>query len=168
MRFKIIASILFFLSCTYNDNSIARNKVYYYSVSSPSDAYDLVFFLSKNLNNKRVAITNLSGQKWPFYEELAPDLDLPIDSLMPPHSFVHLLKLKEENRIEIDEYFLDIKVMMLADTLPNYELDIYKMDSEGLVLSAKSGVHYIDNINSSGSELLFDTFLKHIIRYSFK
>lgn len=167
LSFAFIFILLF--GCVSDRENIAIDKTFYFSVASPSNSSDeLVAYLIENLNNKRVAITNQSGQIWPFYKIIDPNIDLPLDSLMPPHSFVHLLKLKGENEIRDGEYFVDIKVMMLTDTLPNYELKIYKMNPEGLAFSADSGIHFIEDSSAHDRHFLYDIFIKSIIRYSFK
>lgn len=156
----------FLLGCSFEDDNIAKDKIYHFSVSSQSaTASELTAYLIENMDNKRVAITNRSGQAWPYYEIIEEDKKVLIDSLMPPHKVVHRLKAKSGQAIKNGEYYLDIKVMIIPDTLPNYELYIYKMDSMELKLSAQTGVHFIENQPSSE---LYEFFLKSLVRYSFK
>lgn len=172
MLAKIISATIFGLvifGCDATTENIAANKIYYYTVSSPSDsAANLVTFLTESLDNKRVAITNGSGLTWPFYKIIKPNEDLPLDSLMPPHDFVHLLREKGDNQIAPEEYYIDIRVMIETGSQPSYELFIYKMTPAGLELTAKTGIHHLDASSFEGKASLYDLFLKSIIRYSFK
>lgn len=169
---KIILAAFFVLlvcDCNSSREDIATNKIYYYTISSPSDSATLlVNFLKENLDNKRVAITHGSGLTWPYYKVIAPNEDLPLDSLMPPHHFAHVFKEKGNYQIEVQEYFIDIRVMIETDTLPNYELLTYKMHPTGLELNSKTGIHYPDLSRYHDEASLHDLFLKSIIRYSFK
>ncbi|HCM77539.1 MAG TPA: hypothetical protein DIS90_14240 [Cytophagales bacterium] len=168
---KLLVSIIIFgliTGCSSDDN-IAKDRIYYFTITSRSDrSTDLVDYLIKNMHNKRVAITNQSGSEWPFYEVLATTQELSLDSLMPPHYYVHLLKEKKEQEIQIGEFYIEIKVMLLPDTLANYELDIYKMDTLGLIRTAKTGIHFIEKPTITKSDSAYDILLKSIIRYSFK
>lgn len=172
MSIRIIITILvigFLSNCRTESDDFAKDKTFYYTVSSPSkNTANLIHFLNENINNKRVTITNQSGLTSPFYYVLNDDEKLPYDSLMPPHYFIHAMKKKNDNEIPPGDYFVDFKVMLEADTLPNYELTVFLMDSEGLKRTGYITRHYIDPILSADSALLYDTFLKSLIRYSFK
>ena len=169
-RILIIASLCWSIAgCSGEKDNVAKDKIYYYTVTSPVDSVsDLVHFLRKNLNNKRVAITNGSGLAWPFYKVIEPNEDLPLDSLMPPHHFVHLLREKGDNKIAPQEYYIDIRVMIETGSQPSYELFIYKMTPTGLELTAKTGIHHLNASSFEDKASLYDLFLKSIIRYSFK
>ena len=150
-------------------DEIATDRMFYYQVSSPTrNTSNLVSFVSENLNNKRVTITHQSGQDWPFYYVLDEREELPYDSLMPPHFYIHLLKKKKDEKILPGEFYVDIKIMPVADTLPNFQLHIYQMDSAGLGLTAVPRIHYLEPTQAQDSVKIYDTMLKSIIRYSFK
>ncbi len=87
---------------------------------------------------------------------------------MPPHWFVHRLISYDKEEIKSDEYLVKIYVMPVKDSIPNYSIDIFKMDSTGLTLAGKADVHYIDSTEFTSKATLFDLYLKSVIRYSFK
>ncbi|GHN00527.1 hypothetical protein WSM22_20160 [Cytophagales bacterium WSM2-2] len=121
------------------------------------------------ISNHDYTITNNSGLRWPFYKELDKDENILSDSLMPPHWFVHrMIPYKEKQIIGPEEYLVSIELMSKSDTIPNYAVEIFRMDSTGLTLSGLSGVHYIDSTEFSSNEDLSKIFLRSVIRYSFK
>ena len=78
------------------------------------------------------------------------------------------MKEKKDEKILSGEFYVDIKVMPVADTLLNFQLYIYQMDSAGLGLTAVPRIHYIEPAQAQDSVKIYDTILKSIIRYSFK
>ncbi|MEQ8302429.1 MAG: hypothetical protein RIB47_03475 [Cyclobacteriaceae bacterium] len=166
-RISQILVALIFVACNSDNDKIAVDRSFYFTITSPRDQ-DLVNYLGAQMDNQRVAITNQSGTAWPFYETIETQEQLPIDSLMPPHHFVHLLKQKANNDISLGDYYVDVKVMTKSDTLPNYDLTIYRMDSTGLEVSARTGIHYLNPRDTLDTKHLRETLLKSIIRYSFK
>ena len=130
---------------------------------------NLATYTKEQIPQKKYTITNHSGMIWPFYKELELHERIPKDSLMPPHWFVHrmiLLKMVEE--IRPDEFLVRIDVMPHADTLPNYNVRIFRKDSTGLELSGQSGIHFLDSAEFASPNNLPEVYLKSIIRYSFK
>jgi len=79
-----------------------------------------------------------------------------------------MIPKKSNQHLEINEYIVRIDLLPQPDTLPNYSLEIFRMDTTGLILSARTGIHFIDSTESKGHETLNELYLKSIIRYSFK
>lgn len=163
----ILASTL--VCCTRQEKpEIAKNRKFFFTITSPSaNDTDLIDYLVSNMENKRIAITNQSGTTWPFYEILPSDYSLPIDSLIPPHHFVHLLE-RADQTINLGEYFMEIRVMIETDTIPNYDMIIYQMDKSGLKVSTKTGFQYADYSVQFDSLPSKEILLKSILRHSFK
>ena len=129
----------------------------------------LATYIKKQIPQKKYTITNQSGMIWPFYKELELHERIPIDSLMPPHWFVHrMISFEQDREIKQDEFLVRIDVMPQGDTLPNYNVRIFRKDSTGLELSGQSGIHYLDSAEFASPNNLFEVYLKSIIRYSFK
>jgi hypothetical protein len=166
--FLIILSVLFCAACSSNQKIPERN--FYFEIQSHDPSSNqLADYLRNHISYNRYTITNQSGLEWPFYKELKPDEDIPKDSLMPPHWFLHkMIPKKSKQQLEINEYLVRIDLLPKSDTLPNYSVEIFRMDSAGLVLSARSGIHYIDSTEFSPPQGLNELYLKSIIRYSFK
>ncbi len=128
----------------------------------------LVAFLKDKIPQKKYAITNSSGVAWPFYASLNADETIAVDSLMPPHWFIHKMILKEPNSVlQGDDHLVKIELMVKPDTLLNYRVEVYEMNSTQLSLTATSGIHFMDSTKFSSAGLL-DHYLKSILRYSFK
>jgi len=163
-----ICCLLFFYACTSNHN--APERIFYCEIQShDSTSNRLSEYLTNHISNHKYTITNHSGLEWPFYKELQEDEDIPKDSLMPPHWFLHkMIPKKSNHQLKIDEYLVRIDLSPKRDTLPNYSVEIFRMDSSGLVLSADTGIHYIDSSEFTTRETLNELYLKSIIRYSFK
>jgi len=164
----IVLFLNFCCACTSNHSTPERN--FYYEIQSHDSASNqLSEYLTKHISTHKYTITNQSGLEWPFYKELQEDEDIPRDSLMPPHWFLHKMIPKKSNQLlKINEYIVRIDLSPKPDTLPNYSVEIFRMDSTGLVLSARTGIHYFDSSEFTTREALNVLYLKSIIRYSFK
>lgn len=166
--FLMLLSGIFCAACSPRHNAPERN--FYFEIHNHDRSSEgLAPYIESRIAYNKYTITNHSGLEWPFYKELKPMEDIPKDSLMPPHWFLHKMIPKKPNQqLEIDEYLVRIDLSPKPDTLPNYSVEIFRMDSTGLVLSAQTGVHYFDSTEFSTRETLNELYLKSIIRYSFK
>ena len=99
-------------SCSSAPSRNAPDRNFYFEiVKHRNDNYSaqLSDDLKRHISKHKYTITNQSGTRWPFYKELNPDEDLPKDSLMPPHWFLHrMVVMKPDQRLEIDDYFVRI------------------------------------------------------------
>jgi len=173
---------LIFLSCSETSRRAPERDYYVEIVSSQTDTFskDLTEYLATRIPQKKYTFTNGSGTSWPYYAAFELNEDVPIDSLMPPHWYVHKMTIRDcGTTLNRDDHLVRIDVMPDPDTIPNYRVEIYEMDSVGLTLSGSSGIHFIDTVaffsqshhnppEFSSRQLLYDHFLKSIIRYSFK
>jgi len=171
LKAKIIAATVaasICAACSTKNNAPERN--FYFEIHSPDHSSDqLADYIESHIAYNKYTITNGSGHKWPFYKELKPNEDIPRDSLMPPHWFLHKMIPKKSNqRLKFNEYLVRIDLRPMPDTLPNYSVDIFRQDSTGLVFSAGTGVHYIGHSEFNSREELNELYLKSIVRYSFK
>ncbi len=129
----------------------------------------LATYIKEHFPHKKYTITNHSGLTWPFYKELELDERISKDSLMPPHWFVHrMIPFEKDQEIKADEFLVRIDVQPQPDTLPNYNVRIFRKDSIGLALSGQSGIHYLDSTEFTSPNNLLEVYLKSVIRYSFK
>ena len=170
LRVLFISGIL--CRCSFAPNHNAPEKNFFFEIvihNHDNYSIQLSDYIKNHIAQNKYTITNQSGLQWPFYKELKPDEDIPRDSLMPPHWFVHRMIPKKPNQpLEIDDYLVQINLVPQPDTIPNYSVEIFRMDSAGLVLSASTGIHYVDSTEFSTPETLSDVYLKSILRYSFK
>ena len=158
------------LSCSKQAPSTPERNFYVEIKTNQDDEFNnrLVAFLKDKIPQKKYAITNRSGLAWPFYASLNTDASIALDSLMPPHWYIHKMILKEPNSVlQVEDHLVKIELMVQPDTLLNYRVEVYEMDSTQLSLTATSGIHFIDSTKFS-SVSLSDHYLKSILRYSFK
>lgn len=126
-------------------------------------------FLKSEIPKKKYTVTNQSGISWPYYAAIELDETISIDSLMPPHWFLHKMIVRENNfTLKKEDHLVRIQLMPQLDTVLNYQVDIYEMDSTALTLSATTGIHFVDSAAFLDQRSLLDHYLKSIIRYSFK
>lgn len=151
---------------------LAPDRNFYFEIIAHGEnesSKKLAAYLKGQIPKKKYTITNHSGLTWPFYKELNLDEHIPSDSLMPPHWYLHkMIPFDNSKEVMRDEFLVKIDLLPQPDTLPNYSVTIFKKDSTGLTLSAESGIHYIDSAEFTSRNSLFDTYLRSIIRYSFK
>lgn len=159
------------VACQSKGNRAPDRNFYFEVLTTRQDTLtqNLALYIKEQIPKKKYTITNHSGMVWPFYKELELDEEIPKDSLMPPHWFVHkMIPLKKSQKLVPDEFLVRIKVFPQPDTLPNYSVDIFRMDSTGLSLSGQADTHYIDSTEFSSAKSLYEVYLKSVIRYSFK
>jgi len=182
-HFVLSSFAITLLSCTsQKEQRIAPDSNYYLEIrthqSDPINT-ELAEYLTAKIPQKKYTFTNTSGKKWPYYAAFDLDQDIPIDSLMAPHSHLHKMILGDSNSLRLnDDHLVRIDIMPYPDTLLNYQVQIFEMDSTGLTLTGGSGIHFIDTVELYPSfntftkfslhDLLYDHYLKSIIRYSFK
>jgi hypothetical protein len=162
------AAICICTACSENNNAPERN--FYFEIHNHDrSSNQLAEYLESHIAYNKYTITNQSGYKWPFYKELKPNEEIAKDSLMPPHWFLHkMIPKKLDDLIKINEYLVRIDLLPKPDTLPNYSVEIFIMDSTGLVQSGLTGIHYFDSSEFTTPQTLRELYLKSILRYSFK
>ncbi len=158
-------------SCSDHTKEVPERKFYFETRTFKNNEFckDLAVFLNTRIPQQKYAITNRSGVSWPYYEILELDETISRDSLMTPHWYLHKMIFKDSNStLKRDDHLVRIDVMPYSDTIPNYRVEVYEMDSIGLTLSANSGIHFIDTTKFSSRPLWYEYYLQSIIRYSFK
>ncbi len=152
--------------------NVAPDHNYYVEISTlQNDNYNnaLVTYLIDKIPNHKYTITNQSGLHWPYYKELELNEEILLDSLMPPHEFVHKMQMRETGTgLQNGDHVVRIELMPKQDTIPNYRVNIYTMDSTALVFSASSEIHFVDTTRFPSFRELSEYYLKSIVRYSFK
>lgn len=169
--FTMILLVALTTACQSSEKYAPDRNFYFEIVTYHNDeaSIKLAEYLREQIPSRKYTITNQSGLVWPFYRALNLDEKISKDSLMPPHWYVHrMIPLKKGEQIDDDGFLVRIHVIPQPDTLPNYYVDIFRRDSTGLSLSGQSGIHYIDSTEFSSESSLYQTYLKSIIRYSFK
>lgn len=163
---------IFCCACDQSKVKIAPEIMYYFEVKCglpEPECYELKQSLEKSIPLYKYTITHQSGKKWPYYQAFETRVPVPADSLMPPHWQVHRMVLKKDGeKINQGKYLVQIDIFSVPDTIPDFNVTIYKMERSGLSLSATSGIHYVDMILKDSTLTFQDTFLKYILRYSFK
>jgi hypothetical protein len=180
MKYLFILSIAL-LSCSENSGRTPERNYYIEIRTLQGDNYNkaIAEFLRESIPQKKYTITNGSSQAWPYYFELELDENISKDSLMSPHWYIHRMILKDSSLVLTkDDYLVRIDLMPDPDTIPNYLVQIYEIDSSGYKLSATSGIHFVDTaefyshipktVHIPSHDQLYDHYLKSIIRYSFK
>ena len=165
----VVAGCLF--SCSEKSQPMPERNFYFEVKTHQNDTFTsgLAEFLKDKIPQKKYTITSQSGLTWPFYASLDLNESIAADSLMPPHWFLHKMIFRDANAVlEKDDYLVEIHLMPKIDTLANYEVKIFMMDSTGLTVSGGSGVHFVDTVEFSSRLAIYDHFMKSIIRYSFK
>jgi hypothetical protein len=170
-RIGTILLIVINVACA-SDKKYAPDRNFYFEIvnhGKDATSVKLAAYIKKQIPQKKYTITNQSGLTWPFYRELELNERISQDSLMPPHWFLHrMILLKKDQEIRPDEFLVRIDVMPQADTLPNYNVRIFRRDSTGLKLSAQTGIHFLDSAEFTSPNNLLEVYLKSVIRYTFK
>lgn len=159
------------LSCSDSVKRVPERNYYVEIKTNQNNIFnmELATFLQANIPQYKYTITYSSGQAWPYYAALHLDETIAADSLMSPHWYLHKMIMKGSNLIlKSEEHLVQIELMPQPDTIPNYQMDIFEMDSSKLMLTATTGVHFVDTTQFPTRQSLFDYYLKSIIRYSFK
>lgn len=169
--YLLLFIVLAMLSCSKSGPGTEERNYYFEISTRQSDKLNMTIadFLTHEIPKKRYTITYQSGLSWPYYAAIELDETISIDSLMPPHWFLHKMIPRENNStLKKEDHLVRIQLMQQLDTALNYQVDIYVMDSTALTLSATTGIHFVDSAEFTSRQLLFDYYLKSIIRDSFK
>lgn len=169
--YLLLFIVLAILSCSKSGSGIGERNYYFEISTQPNDKLNMAVaaFLKREIPRKKYTITKQSGLSWPYYAAIELDETISIDSLMPPHWFFHKMISRENNStLKKQDHLVKIQLMQQLDTVLNYQVDIYEMDSTALTLSATTGIHFVDSTEFPSRQLLFDYYLKAIIRDSFK
>jgi hypothetical protein len=169
-KFQVVITAVM-LSCSDNAPPTPERNFYFEIGAYQKNKFssELAALLKNKIPQQKYAITNRSGMVWPYYQAMELNETISTDSLMPPHWYVHKMIFKDSNSIiEKEDHLVRIDLMPHLDTIPNYRVEIYEMDSIGLTFSASSGIHFVDSTKLPSGLSFNEYCLKSIIRYSFK
>ena len=170
---KLILSLLLGLIGCGGSSKIeyAKEHIFYFKIKDDIGtefSKRLKDHLEESFPKNKYAITNSYGLYWPFYQEFDLDRQVPKDSLMPPHTHVHLMAKDEEQRKQIGDRMMQIIIFPEKSHFPAYSMTLHKWDSLGWVFFAQTGIHPFDSVSFSSDDELINQFEKSIIRFSFK
>lgn len=170
-RFVVFMTAVVLLACSDNAKRTPDKNFYFEIKTFQQNDFSMMLatLIESRVPLKKYVITNRSGLEWPYYAELELDEDIPLDSLMPPHAFAHRMIFMDSNSVlKPGDYLVRFELMPHLDTIPNYRVEVYEMDSSELTISGTSGIHYVDATAFPSNLSLVEHCLKSVIRYSFK
>lgn len=161
----------FCITITGCDKSVDAPEVNYYfkfeTKQNKPVVRKIISFLETELPKQKYAITNQSGRKWPYYQAFDIQEKVHLDSLMPPHRFLHrMVPLSSSVKTKNDDYVVLFSILPQPDTIFNYQVEIFYQESNLLQKSGDSGIHFMDTLNTNQPWII--ELKKSIIRYSFK
>jgi len=149
----------------------ASTKIFYFEVkciSSGPNCDEVKQFLESEIPRYKYTFSPGSSRTWPYYKAFALDADVPLDSLISPHTQLHqLVPYKDRPLFGGEEYLVVIDLFSVSDTKPDYNVNVFRLESSGPVLSGTSGLQDVEN--RPGQTLTVpELVLRSAIRYSFK
>lgn len=158
--------LLALFSCN-NSPPIAPEVTFYFEIQV-SNQNQLGLEVKKELEEyfpkRKYAMTNSSAYTEPYYEEFKLDENVPLDSIIPPHTFAHRMEILGEDYPENSRL---LKIQLFPGGKSEYSMEIYKRENNNWVFLAQTGVHPIPERNGDKEDLI-KRFRESIIRYSFK
>ncbi len=149
----------------------ASTEIFYFEVrcGQPGpNCEEVKRLLETSLPKYKYTFSPGSSQKWPYYRAFGLEENVLYDSLVPPHRKLHQLVPREDRPlVGGGEYEVMIELFSLSDSLPDYQLNIFNIESSKPTLVASSGrekVHQPGGYTLSTPEII----LHSVIRYSFK
>ena len=174
MRFAAPLILAILVGCGGQPSSkdiYAPTEIYYFEVrcGQPGPNCEQVKqLLETSLPKYKYTFTPGSSQKWPYYRAFGLDENVPFDSLVPPHLKLHQLVPRNDSPLfGGSEYVVMIELFSLSDSLPDYQVTIFHLESSEQKLVATTGreeVHQLAGDALSTPEII----LRSVIRYSFK
>lgn len=128
----------------------------------------LKLFLEAELPKHRYAFTRSSSRQAPYIQEFGLGEEVSLDSLEPPHSHVRVFHLlKEGAEASGKNPIIIVSLFNQSDTVADFNVEVFTMESETLRLVGTSGVH---ETGSTAAGTLQDAqyLLKSVVRYSYK
>lgn len=149
----------------------ASSKIFYFEVNCPTggpNCAEAKRYLDQEIPKYKYTFSPGSSRTWPYYSAFPPDAQVPYDSLIPPHTQLHrLLPRSEKPWIGGGESLVTIDLYINSDSIPDYLVNVYRLDQGNAVLTGTSGPQLA--IQRPGMSLSMpEILLKSVIRYSFK
>ncbi len=152
-------------------NFYASTKTLYFEVKCPTggpNCAEAKQLLEQEIPKYEYTFSPGSSRTWPYYRAFSPDENVPLDSLIPPHSQLHrLLPLSEKPWIGSGESLVSIELYLHNDSIPDYIVNVYGLDQGKAVITGTSGPQ-VATQRPGMSLSMPEILLKSAIRYSFK
>jgi hypothetical protein len=149
----------------------ATTRILYFDVKclSPGpNCQDAKRLLDAEIPKFKYTFTHGSSYSWPYYKTFPLDAEVPLDSLLPPHSQLHqLVPDSERSPLDRSAYLVVVELYAKSDSIPDYIVNVYQFESGQPVLSGTSGPQVAQQrqgMSLSTPEIL----LMSVIRFSFK
>lgn len=174
MRFAAPLILAILLGCGGQPRSgdgFATTKVFYFEVnclSAGPHCEEAKRLLEAEIPRYKYTFSPGSSRNWPYYKAFDLDADVPLDSLIPPHTQLHqLVPRKDRPLMGGGEYLVVIELYSISDDKPDYIVNVYHLESGGAILTGTSGLQEVQN-RPGQSLTIPEIILKSVIRYSFK
>ncbi len=174
MRLAALLVLAFALGCGKQSSSgdvYAPTEIFYFEVQCAQpgpNCEEVKRLLETSLPKYKYTFSPGSSQKWPYYRAFDLEENVPYDSLVPPHRQLHqLIPRNDRPLFGGGEYAVVIELFSVSDSLPDYQLNIFNLESSEPTLVASTGrekVHQPTGYTLSNAEII----LHSVIRYSFK
>ena len=154
-----------------SDGRYATTRRFYFQVNCPNPGphcEEAKRLLDLEIPKYKYTFTYGSSRTWPYYKAFEPDDQVPLDSLLPPHTQVHQL-ISDEHKPLFGgaDYRVIIDLYTKSDTIPDYIVNVYRLDTHPPELTGTSALQVAyqrPGMTLSTPEIL----LKSVIRFSFK
>lgn len=124
--------------------------------------------LDQEIPKYKYSFTYGSSRAWPYYKAFGLDEQVPLDSLLPPHTQVHqLIPYAEKPLLGGAGFLVVVDLYTQSDSIPDYIVNVYRLDTSPPQLSGTSALQLAQQrpgMTLSMPEIL----LKSVIRFSFK
>lgn len=144
---------------------------FYFQVACPNpgpNCQEAKKLLEREIPRFKYTFTYGSSRTWPYFKAFDLDEKVPLDSLLPPHSQLHqLIPLEDKPLFGGADYLVVANLYTLSDSIPDYVVNVYRIDTSPPELSGTSGrqeVQQRPGMNLSDAEII----LRSVIRFSFK
>ncbi len=149
----------------------ASTKPFYFQVNCPNPGphcQEAKKLLEREIPRFKYTFTYGSSRTWPYYKAFDLEEEVPLDSLLPPHSQLHqLIPLEDKPLFGGADYLVVANLYTLSDSIPDYIVNVYRIDTSPQELSGSSGrqeVQQRPGMTLSEAEII----LRSVIRFSFK
>ncbi len=149
----------------------ASTKIFYFEVKCPTggpNCMEAKAYLEQEIPKYKYTFSPGSSRTWPYYRAYLPDSQVPYDSLIPPHTQLHrLLPYSERPWFGGGEYLVSILLYPTQDSIPEYRVDVYRINPGDPELTGTSGIQFAEQ-RPGMSLTMPEILLRSVIRYSFK
>lgn len=174
MRFAASLILAILLGCgrqPRSEDSYATTKIFYFEVNclnAGSPCEEAKQLLEAEIPRYKYTFSPGSSRTWPYYKAFDLDANVPLDSLISPHTQLHqLVPRKDRPWIGGGKDLVVIELYSQTADKPDYIVNVYHLESAEAVLTGTSGLQEVQN-RPGQSLTIPEIILKSVIRYSFK